>query len=91
MLFRSDGRSATGLVTGYYDVDSFMHYVNGLGVAIVISYFSCNAMYTAAQKLADGYPDPKTGECTMLSSAFRINAYAAFVLHPEKESHQAAR
>ena len=86
-----DGRTATGMVTGYYDVESFMHYVSGLGVAIVISYFSCNAMYEAAQKLADGYPDPKTGACTMLSSAFKINAFAAFALHPEKQSRQAAR
>jgi hypothetical protein len=36
-----------------------------------------------AHKLADGYPDPKTGECTMISSAFDITAYAAFIVHPK--------
>jgi hypothetical protein len=48
-------------------------------------------MYVAAHKLADGYPDPKTGECTSLSAGFNVKAYAAFVLHPEKERRQAAR
>jgi hypothetical protein len=38
-----------------------------------------------ARKLADGYPDPKTGQCTMLSSAFDIQGYAAFVRHPKDE------
>jgi hypothetical protein len=31
--------------------------------------------------MADGYPDPKTGECTALSIAFNIEAIPAFVLH----------
>src|ERR1700722_17115651 len=87
----ADGRSATGMVAGYYDVDQFMYYVGGLGAAIPISYFSCPAMNVAAGKLADGYPDPKTGQCTMLSSAFKINAYAAFALHPERERREAER
>ena len=30
---------------------------------------------------ADGYPDPKTGECTQISTAFTIEALPAFVLH----------
>ena len=87
----ADGRTASGDITGYYDVDQFMYWTTGLGAAIPISYFSCPAMQVAAHKLADGYPDPKTGECTMLSSAFKIGTYAAFVLHPENEQRQAAK
>ena len=43
----------------------------------------------AAHQLADGYPDPKTGECTALSSAYNFKAVAAFVIHPETESRTA--
>jgi hypothetical protein len=37
--------------------------------------------------MADGYPDPDTGECTHISSAFEINAFAAFVVHPDQSSN----
>ena len=86
-----DGDSATGMVTGYYDVEQFMYSVGGIGQIIQTAQVSCPAMYVAAHELADGYPDPKTGKCTMLSSAFNIKAYSAFVLHPEKEHREAAR
>ena len=86
-----DGDSATGMITGYYDVEKFMYSLGGIGQVIQTAQFSCPAMYVAAHELADGYPDPKTGKCTMLSSAFNIKAYSAFVLHPEQERREAAR
>ena len=86
-----DGSTAEGLMTGYYDVEQFMYGALTVGQVIQTGQFSCPSMYVAAHKLADGYPDPKTGECTALSAAFNVKAYAAFVLHPEKERRQAAR
>ncbi len=44
-------------------------------------------MYVAAHELADGYPDPQTGQCTHLSSAFEIGAYAAFIIRPGDGQH----
>ncbi len=87
----ADGGTASGQITGYYDVQQFMYWVGGLGAAIPISYLSCPAMQTAAYQLADGHPDPKTGQCTTLSSAFKINTFAAFIQHPEQEQRQAAK
>ena len=46
--------------------------------------FDCPALYEAVHKLADGYPDPKTGQCTAISSAYFIEAVAAFVIHPQE-------
>ena len=86
-----DGRIAKGQITGYYDVENLIYYITGLGGTVSISGFSCSSINAAAHLLADGYPDPKTGRCTMLSSAFNITAYSAFVLHPEREEKMSQR
>lgn len=86
-----DGVAAKGMITGYYDVDQFVHYVGGLGGIIPISYYSCPAVYEAAHRLADGYPDPATGKCTALSSAFNVAAKRAFILHQPQRNAEAGR
>jgi hypothetical protein len=78
----ADGASAKGLAAGYYDVDQLLYYIGGLGVIAFPSQSDCPAQYDAARRLADGYPDPNTGECTALSSAYNFDAVAAFVIHP---------
>lgn len=82
LTIAEDGRTADGMVYGYYDVEELIHHVTGTGVVISTAGFSCPAFATAARDLADGYPDPETGDCTALSSAFEIEAHAAFVLEP---------
>jgi len=77
-----DEGGAKGLLAGYYDLDSMWSYVSKLGYTAVAGQFDCPAMYQAAHQLADGYPDPKTGQCTALSAAFTIEAIPAFVIHP---------
>ena len=86
----ADGATAKGLVTGYYNMDEFLYYVGGM-VGHTSTADNCPAMYRAAHELADGYPDPETGQCTHLSSAFEIGAYAAFIIHPDATTRQAAR
>jgi len=39
-------------------------------------------MYYALKRNADGIPDPKTGENTAISAAFRFTAKSAFVVDP---------
>jgi hypothetical protein len=80
-----DGANATGLAYGYYDVEQFLYMVGGLGPVISTANFSCPAFFEATYKLADGYPDPETGRCTHISSAFEINSYAAFIVHPKQD------
>ena len=86
----ADGKVATGQITGYYDLEQFLYYINGLNLTVITGWFSCPALNVAARKLADGYPDPATGQCTALSSAFNIRAYAAFIQHPKDENRLAA-
>lgn len=88
MEIAEDGESGVGMSFGYYDLEQFLYMVGGLGPIISNSNFSCPAFAVAARQLADGYPDPETGECTSLSSAFEITTYAAYVIHPEQALSQ---
>ncbi len=86
----ADGATAKGLVSGYYNLEEFLYYVGGM-VGHTSTGDNCPSMYVAGHQLADGYPDPKTGECTHISSAFNIGAYAAFVIHPGQSTSAASR
>ncbi len=85
MEIAEDGATATGQVTGYYNADEFLYWVGGM-VGHATTAADCPALHVAARQLADGYPDPKTGECTHLSTAIDIKAYSAFIIHPEQKS-----
>lgn len=47
-------------------------------------------IYYALKRLADAYPDPKTGENTAISSSFWIEAIPAFVVRPSENRTAAA-
>ncbi|NKB43731.1 MAG: hypothetical protein GKS03_05570 [Alphaproteobacteria bacterium] len=81
-----DGTNAQGSVAGYYDLEQYLYHTGGLGPVITTGNFSCPAFFEAAKRMADGYPDPETGECTHISSAFEVNAFAAFIVHPDQTS-----
>jgi hypothetical protein len=76
----ADGK-VKGLLGGYYDFDKWWEYMLKLEFLIATGDWSCPAMYEAAKRLADGYPDPTTGECTAISSAFEFDAVPAFAVH----------
>ena len=75
-----------GMAYGYYGVNIFYDYVRGLLKNFPNRHkYSCPSIYVAAHELADGHPDPETGECTTLSSAFKFNAVRSFINHPKPE------
>ena len=80
-----DGR-AKGMLAGYSDVETVYHAEFGMAYSVLPKSFgwTCPAAYAALHKLADGYPDPKTGQCTAISTAYRIEAVPAFLIHPQK-------
>lgn len=86
-LNRNGGLS--GLVGGYrdwrevYGRDTFNVPSGG---ATRETYYHQNqiAMYYALKRNADGFPDPKTGRNTAISSAYRFTARPAFVVDPPK-------
>jgi hypothetical protein len=81
-----DGVSARGMVAGYYGVDQLTFYACGVGPIASSGFSDCPAIYKAAHEIADGHPDPDTGKCTTLSSAFNFSAMSAFIVHPESEA-----
>jgi hypothetical protein len=85
-----DGATASGMAAGYYDVDQLMFYIGGLGPIASTAISNCPSIYVAAHELADGYPDPQTGKCTALSSAYNFKAVAAFIIRPKASEQTAA-
>jgi len=49
------------------------------GAARVLGY-TCNGVYYALHKHADGHPDPETGRCTSISTQYHFKAIPAFVI-----------
>ena len=76
---------AKGMIAGYRDFDNFWDYIRKGEYLSVTGQFSCPAIYVAAKELADGFPDPDTGECTALSSSYSIEAVPAFVIRDAAE------
>lgn len=82
-LSANEGKT-NGSIYGYAGVDQTYAYVRGMLDTFPNRHkYSCPAIYVAAHQLADGHPDPETGECTTLSSAFDIKTVSAFIVHPE--------
>jgi hypothetical protein len=53
--------------------------ISATGAANSMNY-TCNGVYEAMHRLADGERDPQTGQCTSLSTQYRIRAVSAFVV-----------
>lgn len=74
-----------GLLGGYWDIEQFYdlyaRQASRLGAFTV--GFRCPGMYGAVKRQADARPDPKTGACTAISTAFRMKGIPAFVIDPE--------
>jgi hypothetical protein len=82
LAFKSDG-GLKGEVGGY--VDWKLMYFNTAKAGVfyeVGAAGNCPGAYYAYKRFADGYPDPQTGQCTAISSAFAIEATPAFLIHP---------
>lgn len=81
---QADG-TIRGLVGGYWDVEQFYdiyaRQASRLGAFTV--GFRCPGMYGAVRRQADAYPNPGTGACTAISTAFRLAGIPAFVIDPE--------
>jgi len=78
-----------GIVGGYQDwLDLYGGFGRGgSGVEVNIS-FDVPGIYYALRKMADAVPDPKTGQNTMISAAYWIEAVPAFIVHPDLKTAQ---
>jgi hypothetical protein len=53
--------------------------ISSIGQAAVLGH-TCNGAYFALKQFADGHRDAKTGQCTSISTQYRITAIPAFVV-----------
>ncbi len=71
-----------GTVGGYQDVMAMYYNTVKSGILFeTTNAATCPGVYYALKRLADGNPDPNTGECTAISTAYAIEAIPAFVIH----------
>lgn len=79
--------SAEGDLVGYFDLmHAYWHnFHDEQGALQVANGYTCPAVWDALHKYADGYRDPETGKCTAISTAMKIKAVPAFVIHPPEE------
>jgi hypothetical protein len=81
---------AEGLMGGYQDLEKYwLMYRRGLAVSVDNSAWSPPAMYAATVALADGRRNPDTGQCSAISSAMKLKAMRAFIVHSEAGFDQA--
>jgi hypothetical protein len=77
---------AQGMLAGYQDVRQYyIAHAEGHANSIdSILQWNPPAFYEALNRLADGYPDPKSGQCTAISTAYSIESTRVFVVHPSQ-------
>lgn len=78
--------SADGELAGYSDIESWYSQLMRSYSTHHQSYGqqSAPSMYKALRKMADGYPDPKTGANTAISSALHMNFMQAYIVPESK-------
>ena len=87
LTLNEDG-TAKGMLAGYFDIAAaFKLEYRGGGEALRGAPwgYTCPAMWAALTQNADGYPDPKTGKCTAISTALNVEAVPAFIVHRRDE------
>lgn len=86
-------QTAEGVIGGYADVEQWYYAMNTSWATHHASYGQASApsIYRALRRLADGYPDPKTGQNTAISAAMMVKFVQAYVLHPEDRTLVSSR
>ena len=86
LTLNEDG-SAKGDLVGYFDLEHayWNNFHDAAGALQVANGYTCPAVWTALQEHADGRYDEESGRCTAISTAMRIEAVPAFVIHPPED------
>ena len=77
---RPDG-TVTGILGGYRPIDNIATRYRCCKSAATAGNNDCASEHKTLVALADGYPDPDTGLCTMISSAQNVEGIPAFLVH----------
>lgn len=87
LQLKLDPEAAEGLMAGYVDIENFTHHLNTSWSTHHHSYgqLSSPSQYKAMHRLADGYPDAKTGKNTAISSAVKVKFTQVYVQQPDSK------
>ncbi len=79
--------SAEGIMAGYTDVDEWIRRLTLSWSTHHLSYgqVSAPSLYRAMRRLADGKPDPKTGQNTAISGTTEFKFTQVYIIHPEQQ------
>ncbi len=83
---------AQGILAGYNDIDSLYYGMNrNLGTYFqAYGRLTSQSLYKKMRELADGFPDPKTGKNTAISSAMTMMFKQVFIERPGKDKNKEA-
>jgi hypothetical protein len=83
---------AEGVMGGFLDVEQWYYAMNTAWATHHAAYGQASAasIYKALRRLADGFPDPETGQNTAISGYLHIELVQAYVIHPEAGSSSVA-
>jgi hypothetical protein len=85
MQLKLTATGAEGLLGGYEEIEEFWNmWRRGSSGSQDISSWSGATIHKAITRLADGYPDPESGQCTAISTAYRVEAAYANIILPDK-------
>jgi hypothetical protein len=75
---------AEGLIAGYADVDTWYKQLirNDSTHHLSNGQISGISLYKALRRLADAYPDPRTGSNTAISTALDVKLTQVYIVHP---------
>jgi hypothetical protein len=91
--FKVTPEGAEGVLAGFLDVEQWYYAMNTAWATHHAAYGQASAasIYKALRRLADGFPDPKTGENTAISGAMDLKLVQVYVIHDEPEQKVSAR
>ncbi|KJS08786.1 MAG: hypothetical protein VR73_04400 [Gammaproteobacteria bacterium BRH_c0] len=77
----------SGVLAGYHDwLPLYRTVSKAFSFGETSTGFTCPAVYQAYKSMADGYPDPDTGECTAISIGYLIKGIPTYVIHSDKSA-----
>jgi len=84
--------SAEGVLGGFIDVEQWYYAMNTSWATHHAAYGQASAasIYKVLRRLADGFPDPQTGQNTAISGYLNVKLVQAYVIQPEAKSPSVA-
>jgi hypothetical protein len=83
MTIEPDG-TLTGLMASYRPIENIFTVGRCCRGTASTANYDCASEHKTVAALADGYPDPGTGQCTMISSASNLKGIPVFIVPPRE-------